>query len=51
MVKELYHDDLFNLYPSLIEKMSYGLIEITNDYLHLTKKGLLLGNLVFMVFI
>lgn len=51
MVKELYHDDIFNLYPSLTEKMSYGLIEISNDYLYLTKKGLLLGNLVFMVFI
>jgi oxygen-independent coproporphyrinogen-3 oxidase len=51
MVKSLYHEDIFTLYPSLTEKMSYGLIEISNGYLHLTKKGLLLGNLVFMVFI
>lgn len=51
MVKQRYQDDIFNLYPSLLEKLSYGLIEIKDNYLRLTKKGLLLGNLVFMVFV
>jgi oxygen-independent coproporphyrinogen III oxidase len=38
-------------FPQLKEKMEIGLIEITNDHLKLTDKGIFLGNQVFMVFI
>ena len=51
MVIDRYHDDIFKLYPSLNETLNLGLIELQNGYLRLSKKGLLLGNLVFMVFI
>jgi oxygen-independent coproporphyrinogen-3 oxidase len=51
MVKSRYHDDIFSLYPSLTEKLEYGLLEVRDHYLRLTRKGLLLGNLVFMVFV
>lgn len=51
MVKEKYFADIFDLYPSLHKVLNDGLIEIDQDYLKLTRRGLQLGNLVFMVFI
>jgi oxygen-independent coproporphyrinogen-3 oxidase len=42
---------LFEQYPRLLHFKSLGLIEINNDYLRLTPKGLLLGNQVFEVFL
>ncbi|MFU8793546.1 MAG: radical SAM family heme chaperone HemW [Acholeplasmataceae bacterium] len=49
--KETYHKDLFELFPSLKEKIDLGLVEIVDDMLKLTYQGLFLGNQVFMVFI
>ncbi len=43
--------DIFNRYPHLKVRMNEGLITIENNYLKLTKKGLFLGNQVFMEFI
>lgn len=42
---------LFEKYPKLHQLQSLGLIEVVDDYLRLTKKGLLLGNQVFEVFL
>lgn len=51
MVKEKYKKDIFTLYPSLEKKLEQGLVEIKDEHLRLTRRGLQLGNLVFMVFI
>jgi oxygen-independent coproporphyrinogen III oxidase len=51
MVKSMYHDDLFLLYPSLLKYLELGLLEIDHQHLKLTQKGKLLGNIVFMVFV
>ena len=51
MVKEKYRADIFDLYPSLQKPLDNKLIEIKDGYLRLTRRGLQLGNLVFMVFI
>lgn len=50
-IEKAFNIDLFKRYPKLEEKMNYGLLEIDHGYLKLTKKGTLLGNQVFMVFI
>ena len=50
-IETKYQKNLFETYPQLYEKIELGLIEIKDDYLKLTDKGLLLGNQVFMVFI
>ncbi|MDG0888178.1 radical SAM family heme chaperone HemW [Paracholeplasma manati] len=42
---------LFEKYPKLIQLQALGLIEIVDQHLRLTRKGLLLGNQVFEVFI
>jgi oxygen-independent coproporphyrinogen III oxidase len=42
---------LFEQYPKLTSLQAIGLIEIVDDYLRLTQKGLLLGNQVFEVFL
>jgi oxygen-independent coproporphyrinogen III oxidase len=42
---------LFEKYPKLHHLQSIGLIEVVDDYLRLTEKGLLLGNQVFEVFL
>lgn len=49
--RETYHQDLFELFPNLNEKIELGLVEIVDDMLKLTYQGLFLGNQVFMVFI
>ncbi|HBD73952.1 MAG TPA: coproporphyrinogen III oxidase [Acholeplasmataceae bacterium] len=51
MVKSKYKDDIFNLYPSLLRFIDDGLLMIEDNHLKLTRRGLQLGNLVFMVFI
>lgn len=51
MVKSRYQDDIFNMYPSLQKVYDDGLVEIVRNHLRLTRRGLQLGNLVFMVFI
>ena len=51
MVKSKYKDDIFNLYPSLLGFIDDGLLIIEDNHLKLTRRGLQLGNLVFMVFI
>lgn len=51
MVKSKYKDDIFNLYPSLLRFIDDGLLIIEDNHLKLTRRGLQLGNLVFMVFI
>ncbi|MDX9691288.1 MAG: radical SAM family heme chaperone HemW [Acholeplasmataceae bacterium] len=50
-IQEKYQVDLFKKYDKLQEKIDIGLLEIRDQYLRLTDKGLLLGNQVFMVFI
>ncbi len=50
-IEDKYDINLFETYPKLEEKMAYGLVTLENGYLKLTKKGTLLGNQVFMVFI
>jgi len=50
-IEERYHISIFDKYPSLIEKMSLGLIEMKEGRLRLTREGLFLGNQVFMVFV
>lgn len=51
MVKSKYQNDIFVLYPNLNQYIENGLLEIVADHLRLTRRGLQLGNLVFMVFI
>ncbi len=51
MIRDKYHIDVLKHYPKLLEKMELGLIEIEDDHLKLTAKGIFLGNQVFMVFI
>lgn len=50
-VEERFHFKLFDVYPHLKQSMDEGLLIIENDMLKLTKKGLFLGNQVFMEFI
>jgi oxygen-independent coproporphyrinogen-3 oxidase len=51
MVQSRYQMDIFDAYPSLNQYIEDGLLEIVSDHLKLTRRGLQLGNLVFMVFI
>ena len=51
MVKSTYQNDIFELFPSLQEYVEHGLLMIEDRHLKLTRRGLQLGNLVFMVFI
>jgi oxygen-independent coproporphyrinogen-3 oxidase len=51
MVKSNYQNDIFQLYPSLTQYIDDGLLIIDKNHLKLTRRGLQLGNLVFMVFI
>lgn len=43
--------NLFDRYPKLVSLQSLGLIEVVDNHLRLTRKGLLLGNQVFEVFL
>jgi len=50
-IEEKYQINLFETYPKLYEKIELGLVEVNNNYLKLTDKGIFLGNQVFMVFV
>lgn len=50
-VRERFKVDLFTRYPELNDKIIQGLVEVNNDYLRLTEKGVSFGNQVFEVFI
>ncbi|MDY0074501.1 MAG: radical SAM family heme chaperone HemW [Acholeplasmataceae bacterium] len=50
-IESKYQIKLLEKYPSLIDKMNLGLVEIKEGRLKLTEKGIFLGNQVFMVFI
>ena len=50
-IEEKYSLDFLNKYPEILEKIELGLVELNNDILKLTPKGIFLGNLVFEVFI
>lgn len=46
-----YGINLLEKYPQISDKIKLGLVKIENDYLHLTKEGMMLGNQVFMLFV
>lgn len=50
-IESRFNIDLFDRYPHLKVRLDEGLVEIEDGYLKLTKKGLFLGNQVFMEFI
>ena len=43
--------DVFDRFPALKDHIDKGLLEVEDGYLKLTKKGLFLGNIVFMTFV
>jgi len=49
-INELYNINIMELYPDLLKYIKEGLLVINDDYLSFTRKGLLLGNLVFEIF-
>lgn len=49
--KARFAEDVFELFPELNLRKEQGLIEINNNYLKLTEKGLSFGNLVYGVFV
>ncbi|WP_162146828.1 radical SAM family heme chaperone HemW [Acholeplasma granularum] len=50
-LEKKYKINFYDKYPQIHEKVDLGLVEINNDYIRLTKKGTMLGNQVFMLFI
>ncbi|WP_162150572.1 radical SAM family heme chaperone HemW [Acholeplasma equifetale] len=50
-IEKKYNIKLLEKYPKLLEQESYGLVEFKDGYLRLTRKGMMLGNQVFMLFI
>lgn len=50
-IEEKYQISLYDTYPGLKEKINEGLLKEEKGQLMLTEKGILLGNLVFVVFI
>src|SRR5690554_6274091 len=51
LFEEKFGESVFDLYPLLNEKIKDGLVEVSNDYLKLTEKGIPFGNKVFGVFV
>ena len=49
--KVLFKNDLIEDYPFVNDLINNGLLEIKDDYLRLTEKGLNLGNIVFSKFL
>ena len=49
-INDKFKIDLLKNYPEINEFMDKGLLTITEDQLRFTRKGLLLGNLVFSIF-
>ncbi|MDY0277948.1 MAG: radical SAM family heme chaperone HemW [Acholeplasma sp.] len=50
-IEQKYDIKLLDKYPELKDKISLGLVEISNGYLRLTNKGIFFGNQVFEVFV
>ncbi|WP_162164044.1 radical SAM family heme chaperone HemW [Acholeplasma hippikon] len=50
-VEQKYNIKLLEKYPQIQDKIELGLVKIENDYFKLTRKGMMLGNQVFMLFI
>ncbi len=50
-VEQKYKVNLFDKYPQLKEQIEYGLLKIERGRLMLTKKGIFLGNQVFIIFV
>lgn len=51
LVNKKYEKDILNDYIELIKYLNDGFLKIDNGYLHLTKKGLLIGNDIFEIFV
>ncbi len=49
-VNSKYNVDLLELYPEINDFISKELLVLENDYLRFTRKGLLLGNIIFSIF-
>jgi oxygen-independent coproporphyrinogen-3 oxidase len=49
-VEETFNINIFETYSDVKKHMADGLLEIENDYLRFTDKGLMLANIVFMSF-
>lgn len=50
-INSKYNKNIIKLFPKITEFIELGLLEISNDYLKFTKKGLFLGNIVFEEFL
>lgn len=50
-INEKYNIDIFQTYPKLLEFIKDGLLEVQNDYISFTRKGILVGNIVFQLFV
>lgn len=50
-INQKYQVDIFEKFPELNQFIQDGLLETSNKYLRFTRKGLLLGNLVFQIFV
>lgn len=50
-IEKKYNINLLEKYPKILEKIELGLVEIEDNYFKLSKKGMMLGNQVFMLFI
>ena len=51
IINAKYNIDILTMFPKIIEMEKEGLVKISNNNLSLTRKGIFLGNQVFMVFI
>ena len=49
-VNNKYDVNLLKLYPEITDFIDQGLLKMDNDQLHFTRKGLMLGNIIFSIF-
>jgi len=49
-INKKYSVDLLNLYPKINDYVDKELLKIENDQLYFTRKGLMLGNIIFSIF-
>ena len=49
-INNKYSIDLLNLYPEINDFVDKELLKIENDQLYFTRKGLMLGNIIFSIF-
>lgn len=50
-IEQKYNINLLEKYPKIVDQIELGLVVIEDDYFKLTRKGTMLGNQVFMLFI